>query len=241
MRQHPYRLHAVFFHRGGASGGHYWVYIYDHVSERWRKYNDDRVSIVDNRNEIFGKPDATNQNTWAPPNPYFLVYVAEDQIPNIVETVKREPIFIPPDGPPPLPDRYQDQQQQHTQQSQMSHMPPTADMPNGAYKVNSSTGGGGTYYDYNYDHGLPPSSQQQQQHQDHQLDGPSPSDVEMQEYREYQNSKPQAFKHKFPSEMSAQEKGQVQYPAVPRSGAQMEERVGNWDDSQADPMGRGHW
>ncbi|RMZ79479.1 hypothetical protein DV738_g3327, partial [Chaetothyriales sp. CBS 135597] len=90
MRQHPYRLHAAFFHRGGASGGHYWVYIYDHVREVWRKYNDDRVSIVDNLNEIFAQADTSNNATSPTANPYFLVYVAEDKISSLVETVKRD-------------------------------------------------------------------------------------------------------------------------------------------------------
>lgn len=112
MRKHPYRLHAAFFHRGSAGGGHYWVYIFDHKKEIWRKYNDDRVSIVQNRNEIFGKP---TQDSWGPPpNPYLLIYIQADRIDELAETVKRDVIFPPPDTLPPIPPR-----------SQMNTMPPT--------------------------------------------------------------------------------------------------------------------
>ncbi|KEF51809.1 uncharacterized protein A1O9_12146 [Exophiala aquamarina CBS 119918] len=111
MRKHPYRLHAAFFHRGSAGGGHYWVYIYDHKKEIWRKYNDDRVTVVQNRNEIFGKPV---QDNWGPPpNPYLLVYVRSEKVNEVVETVKRDIVYQPPDVPPPVPAR-----------NQMSAIPP---------------------------------------------------------------------------------------------------------------------
>jgi len=112
MRKHPYRLHAAFFHRGTAGAGHYFVYIYDHKKEIWRQYNDDRVRTVHNRNEIFGRP---SQDQWGPPpNPYLLVYVQADRIDELVETVKRDIVYPPPDEPPPLlPAR-----------NQMSEMPP---------------------------------------------------------------------------------------------------------------------
>jgi ubiquitin carboxyl-terminal hydrolase 25/28 len=112
MRRHPYRLHAAFFHRGSAGGGHYWVYIFDHKREVWRKYNDDRVSVVQNRNEIFGKP--TQDNWGPPPNPYLLIYIRADRIDELAETVRRDIVYPPPDAPPPVPAR-----------SQMSEMPPS--------------------------------------------------------------------------------------------------------------------
>jgi len=111
MRKHPYRLHAAFFHRGSAGGGHYWVYIFDHKKEIWRKYNDDRVTIVQNRNEIFGRPA---QDNWGPPpNPYLLIYIQADKIDELAETVKRDIIFPPADEPPRAPAR-----------NQISEMPP---------------------------------------------------------------------------------------------------------------------
>ncbi|KAI9598497.1 hypothetical protein BDF19DRAFT_432702 [Syncephalis fuscata] len=46
LEQVEYRLHAVFMHRGQASYGHYWIYIYDWEGQRWLKYNDDVVTEV---------------------------------------------------------------------------------------------------------------------------------------------------------------------------------------------------
>ncbi|OAP63867.1 hypothetical protein AYL99_03094 [Fonsecaea erecta] len=133
MRKHPYRLHAAFFHRGSAGGGHYWVYIFDHKKEVWRKYNDDRVSTVTNLNEIFGNPYAQFQSQGQqqptsgsglnpPPNPYLLVYLDANRIDDLAETVKREIV-----NPPPGAAERQDQPQ-----SQMTAVPPTQRLGNGA-------------------------------------------------------------------------------------------------------------
>ena len=124
MRNHPYRLHAAFFHRGGPTGGHYWVYIYDHVNEIWRKYNDDYVTKVTNLNEIFGEPQQSGNTYNVPANPYFLVYIQQDKINQVVETVKRDIVYAEPDGPPPaLPPRGQ---RLGKIMNQMSEMPPGA-------------------------------------------------------------------------------------------------------------------
>ncbi len=148
MRRHPYRLHAAFFHRGSAGGGHYWVYIFDHKKEVWRKYNDDRVSVVQNRNEIFGKP---TQDGWGPPpNPYLLIYIRADRIHELAETVRRDIVYPPPDAPPPIPAR-----------SQMSEMPPAG--------LQSTGGQGGERGDVEmveYVNGLGEQQQQQQAQQD---------------------------------------------------------------------------
>lgn len=112
MRKHPYRLHAAFFHRGSAGGGHYWVYIFDHNKEIWRKYNDDRVNVVQNRNEIFGRP--TQDNWGPPPNPYLLIYIRADRVDELAETVRRDIVYPPPESAPPVPPR-----------TQMSEVPPT--------------------------------------------------------------------------------------------------------------------
>jgi Ubiquitin carboxyl-terminal hydrolase len=191
MTNHPYRLHAAFFHRGGAAGGHYWVYIYDHKKEVWRKYNDDRVSVVDNLNEIFGAPDPGN--VWASPNPYFLVYVKELEIEKIVETVKRDVVFPAPDGPPPqLPAR----DSNSMGMSQMDHMPPTAHAANGYNQGQDGT----------YDVEMTNCSQEQR------------------EFQQIKQSKPQAYKSQYLSEIKG-----VEYGAPTGINKQ-----GNWDDSNAD-------
>jgi len=102
FRKHEYKLHAAFFHRGTVGSGHYWIYIFDHVNEIWRKYNDDHVTHVTDLREIFGNPlnDRSNPNwsSYNPANPYFMLYVRSDCISaeaGIVETVKRDPVVLP--------------------------------------------------------------------------------------------------------------------------------------------------
>jgi ubiquitin C-terminal hydrolase len=85
-----YRLHAVFSHRGEANYGHYWIYIYDWENERWLKYNDDMVTVVDEK-EIFR--DTTGKDE----NPYCLVYVDAQKVHELVRTVNRE-TTAPPKG-----------------------------------------------------------------------------------------------------------------------------------------------
>jgi ubiquitin carboxyl-terminal hydrolase 25/28 len=84
-REHPYRLHAVFTHRGGTKGGHYWIYIYDFQNAMWRKYNDDHVTPAD-ESAIFEREIAA-----IPAASTGVVYIREDMIDIITEAVKREP------------------------------------------------------------------------------------------------------------------------------------------------------
>lgn len=64
-----------------------------------------------------------------PPNPYFLVYVAEDQITTLVETVRREVVWPVPDQPPPaLPER-----RPQTQAEAMAMQPQTNGVHNTAH------------------------------------------------------------------------------------------------------------
>lgn len=84
LRQHRYRLQAVFIHRGTNAFGHYWVYIYDFAHDIWREYNDERVSIVEDRTRIFG------QATTGGATPYYLVYVRDEDKNDIVDAVCRE-------------------------------------------------------------------------------------------------------------------------------------------------------
>jgi uncharacterized UBP type Zn finger protein len=53
---------------GQANYGHYWIYIRDHVDNKWWKYNDTNVTEVSSE-EIF------KDTTGSTANPYFLVYV----------------------------------------------------------------------------------------------------------------------------------------------------------------------
>ncbi|KAG0146217.1 hypothetical protein CROQUDRAFT_44674 [Cronartium quercuum f. sp. fusiforme G11] len=67
-----YRLVSLFMHRGTASGGHYWA-IQRQLPEnvdRWLKYNDSVVSVVDPMTEVFNQA-----STDGCANPYWLTYV----------------------------------------------------------------------------------------------------------------------------------------------------------------------
>uniref|UniRef100_H3HBV0 USP domain-containing protein n=1 Tax=Phytophthora ramorum TaxID=164328 RepID=H3HBV0_PHYRM len=54
---YEYRLKGVLVHSGVAQGGHYYSFIYDHMSEKWFKYDDEDVTPFDPSNieaECFG-------------------------------------------------------------------------------------------------------------------------------------------------------------------------------------------
>lgn len=45
--EEAYQLHSICVHDGNADGGHYFVFIKDHRQNKWRKYNDMKVTEVD--------------------------------------------------------------------------------------------------------------------------------------------------------------------------------------------------
>jgi ubiquitin carboxyl-terminal hydrolase 25 len=104
FRRHAYRLHAAFFHHGTASSGHYWIYIYDFRREMWLKYNDTRVEEVKDTNEIFRRPSEAEFGQWnGPSNPYYLVYVRDEDKDKLVESVCRD-VQEPPAAVEPTTD-----------------------------------------------------------------------------------------------------------------------------------------
>lgn len=77
MKREAYRLHAVICHQGQAArSGHYWVYIRDFESGRWRKYNDSRIT------EVSGDLDLKGEE-------YYVAYVREDMTTTAVDIPKR--------------------------------------------------------------------------------------------------------------------------------------------------------
>jgi len=80
-----YRLYAVFFHRGGAGGGHYWSNIFDFQANMWRTYNDETVE------EHKNPADILNAREWQHGTPTYAVYVRDDVKDEIVQPVCREP------------------------------------------------------------------------------------------------------------------------------------------------------
>ena len=93
-RNFGYRLHSVFIHRGelpfrqsltvgDVAHGHYWIYIYDFLQNRWFKYNDEQVTEVDEK-VVFADNSAEGAG------PYFVTYVKEDLAHELVEVVRRD-------------------------------------------------------------------------------------------------------------------------------------------------------
>jgi ubiquitin carboxyl-terminal hydrolase 25/28 len=85
-RSLAYRLTAVFMHRGhgGASGGHYWVYVHDARAGGWRRYEDREVRAVADAAEIYGAADPETAGA-----PYYVVYVREEEAARLVDAVCR--------------------------------------------------------------------------------------------------------------------------------------------------------
>ncbi|KAJ6263757.1 Ubiquitin carboxyl-terminal hydrolase [Drechslerella dactyloides] len=88
LRKYGYRIHSIFFHKGTVNWGHYWIYIYDYQAGYYRKYNDGMVTKPVDSEEMYrtGAEDKGDRN---PPNPYFLVYVRDDQT-ELMEAVCRK-------------------------------------------------------------------------------------------------------------------------------------------------------
>ncbi|KAG9192344.1 ubiquitin carboxyl-terminal hydrolase 25 [Alternaria panax] len=82
----PYRLHAIFTHRGDVKGGHYWIYIYDFQNNDWRVYNDERVDPVVEESMVLDKEEGTRPKVSTG-----VVYVRADLVDEYTEAVCRRP------------------------------------------------------------------------------------------------------------------------------------------------------
>jgi len=80
--KYEYKLHTVFVHRGGFGGGHYYVNIYDFENEVWRKYNDEHVTLVTDRDRVYRAQNFPDEGT-----PYYLAYVRSADSKKLVDSV----------------------------------------------------------------------------------------------------------------------------------------------------------
>jgi Ubiquitin carboxyl-terminal hydrolase len=64
-------LHAVCIHDGGAEGGHYFIYIKDHNKNVWHKFNDMRVTVVE-ESEVFLNANGGHGQCTA----FWVVYIS---------------------------------------------------------------------------------------------------------------------------------------------------------------------
>lgn len=84
LKGNPYRLHSIFIHRGGVSGGHYFVYIRDFKTGTWRIYNDETVSSAEE--DRLAKAMGLVQSNESSTN---VVYVRDDLKDRLTEAVCR--------------------------------------------------------------------------------------------------------------------------------------------------------
>jgi ubiquitin carboxyl-terminal hydrolase 25/28 len=84
-----YRLFAVFFHKGPADRnfGHYWVYIRDFSTGKWRKYNDEYVTDVpdEKMGDIFDARDQEKEGAAT-----MVVYVKDQCLDGMIDPVHRQ-------------------------------------------------------------------------------------------------------------------------------------------------------
>ncbi|EER23341.1 Ubiquitin carboxyl-terminal hydrolase family protein [Coccidioides posadasii C735 delta SOWgp] len=115
----PYRLYAVFIHRGSASAGHYWIYIFDFEKKIWREYNDEQVLEIKKLSTIFAPETGPHS-----PSPYFLVYVNDPLKEKLTNPVCRAVRDLPS---PDLPTNTVDPPPFKTSEEQMDRhaRPPT--------------------------------------------------------------------------------------------------------------------
>ena len=74
MTKLPYHLHSICVHDGNAMSGHYYTFIYDRFNQKWRRYNDIRVTEVSEEDVL---KEAEGGHSWQ--TAYWIVYV-EDSI-----------------------------------------------------------------------------------------------------------------------------------------------------------------
>lgn len=84
LTKYPFRIAAVFVHRGTTKSGHYWIYIHDFAAGIWRKYEDQNVTIVPD-SEVFDLKEPATTGA-----PYFVIYVDANRI-DLVDPLRRIP------------------------------------------------------------------------------------------------------------------------------------------------------
>jgi len=79
MQKKKYHLHSICVHDGNANSGHYYSFIMDRFNKKWRKFNDIRVTDVEE--EAVFKESEGGQG-WQ--TAQWLVYV-EDSIAGVLD------------------------------------------------------------------------------------------------------------------------------------------------------------
>lgn len=71
--KNPYHLHGICIHDGTAASGHYYAFIKDHFQNKWRRFNDVRVTEV-TEEDVFTEANGGNGQMTA----YWVVYVNQE-------------------------------------------------------------------------------------------------------------------------------------------------------------------
>lgn len=75
--KHPtYRLYGVFVHSGHAGGGHYYVYLRPMCGQKWYRFDDSNVQVVDERTAVENNFGGLDKEYSA----YMLMYVRNDSV-----------------------------------------------------------------------------------------------------------------------------------------------------------------
>jgi ubiquitin carboxyl-terminal hydrolase 25 len=94
LDKHPYHLHAICVHDGNAQSGHYYAFIKDRFNNKWRRFNDYRVTDV-TEEDVF--KESNGGHSWM--TAYWVVYINDELSHDIssfdlyqyTSTDKREP------------------------------------------------------------------------------------------------------------------------------------------------------
>ena len=61
-RNNPYYLHAIMNHEGTSDSGHYYSFIFDRKAKQWYKFNDHKVTKVE-EHDVFAESYGDSQAT----------------------------------------------------------------------------------------------------------------------------------------------------------------------------------
>ena len=73
LDKNPYHLQAICVHDGNASSGHYYAFVKDRFNNKWRKFNDYRVTEV-TEEDVF--KESNGGHSWM--TAYWVVYVNDE-------------------------------------------------------------------------------------------------------------------------------------------------------------------
>ena len=105
---YTYELFSVLVHLGTVYGGHYYAFARTSQERKWYKFDDDAVSVVDEKTAIDDNFGGKNNMSLRMFSAYYLVYIRKSEIERIMAPVTNDDI------PHHLLDYYQEWKSQHS-------------------------------------------------------------------------------------------------------------------------------